>query len=192
MRPRSVLAGCAALALTGELSPAVAAPKKPAPVCHLLTDAKDDGYAQAGGAVLRSPAMDIHGADVATGKRDVVVVLRLATTESANDPAAVLGMRWNVNFKVRGTQYSFERRRMAGADDVYVYGAPGSSDQVKVAETKTEVRWTVPRAAIPELKKPRSVLENLAATNTVFTFNGDAATSPKKYVDLTPSCLRPA
>jgi hypothetical protein len=170
-------------------APAVAAKPKP-PVCKLVVDAKGDGGTSTPGT--KSDALDITGADVATGRKQLVGVLRVVTTDTANDPLAYFGMEWSVNFTVRGTSYSFERRRVAGMAETYRYEFNGSAQDVKVTETATEIRWVVPRKAVPELSKPKPVLETLAATSRWFTSNADAASSTKKYADLTPSCLKPA
>lgn len=191
MRTRLVLTCSLALSLAAAGAPAFAAKAKP-PVCRLVVDAKGDGHPQPAPA-LKSNALDITGADVATGKKTVVAVLRVVDTDTANDPLARMGMEWSVNFSVKGTTYSFQRRRTAGLAEGYRYTFNGLSlDAKAVRETKTEIRWTVARSAVPELKKAKLALENLAATSRWFTFNGDAATSTKKYADLTPSCLKAA
>lgn len=185
-----LLVACSLLTpLATVVQPAVAA--KPKPVCHLVVDPKGDGHAQTGGQVLASPALDITGADVATGKKQIVAVLRLATTSTATvtDPVAALGMQWSVHFKVRGTTYSFERRRVAGAEPSYRYEFNGQP--VPAKETATEVRFTADRARIPDLGKYKNlVVEGIAATSGVFVTNADAASTTKKYKDLTPSCLK--
>lgn len=185
-----LLVACSLLApLATVVQPAVAAKAKPKPVCHLVVDDKGDGRAQTGGQVLSSPALDITGADVATGKKQIVAVLRLATTKTEGDPVAALGMKWSVHFKVRGTTYSFERRRVAGADQVYRYEFNGQPVDGK--EFPTEVRFTADRARIPDLGKYKNlVVEGIAATSGVFVTNADAASTTKKYKDLTPSCLK--
>lgn len=192
MRPRLVLTCSLALSLAAAGAPAFAAAKAKPPVCGLITDAKGDGHPQPAPA-LKSSALDITGADVATGKRTVVAVLRVVATDTANDPLARFGMEWSVSFSVKGTTYTFQRRRTAGVAEGYRYTFNGLALEAKdVRETKTDIRWTVARSAVPELKKPRLTLENLAATSRWFTFNADAATSAKRYADLTPSCLKAA
>lgn len=197
MRVRLAVTCSLVLSLAATVTPALAGKPRPAPkpVCNLLVDDKDDGYATTGGAVLRSPAMDIHGADIATGKKTVVGVLRLQKADTSMDPVAWLGMTWNLNFKVRGNSYSFERERPFGKNERFEYNAPGpAAPKVKETVTRThlEVRFEIQRSAIPELKKPKAVIENIAVSGTVFFTNGDAGSTQRDYADLTPSCLRPA
>ena len=200
MRIRPAIACSLVLALALPVSAATAAPKKkkaakPAPpVCHLLTDESGDGYPSVPGPAAKSDALDITGGDVATGKNTVVGVLRVKTTDTANDPLALAGMEWTLSFKIKETQYKFKRMRLAGANETYSYQFLGGTvlqKDLKVTESATEIRWTVPRKGVPDLKKAKMVAHTLTGTSRWFTFNADDATTLKTYADLTPSCLKP-
>src|SRR5579862_3542845 len=90
MRPRVALTSVAAFALL--VAPATAALAKKAPAkkappqkvyCNLLldTNASDDGWPH-GVGVINSPALSIKSADVATGAKTMVAVLRLGGTNT--------------------------------------------------------------------------------------------------------------
>lgn len=185
---RLAIACSLVVSLGAVAAPALAA--KP-PVCKLLLDNKGDGYPQPTGPAVKSPALDITSADVATGKTQVVAVLRLATTDAGSDPLSIAGMEWSVNFVARGTSYSFQRRYAGGVGSQYRYELNGSNVGVTGNQNKTEIRWTAPRSRVPELKKANTVFDTIAATSRWFTFNADAGGTSKKYADRTPSCLKP-
>lgn len=174
----------------GSASPGIAAtkkkPKPPPPVCNLLVDPVGDG-----GGVLKSKALDFTGADVATGKKTVVGVIRVVSTATANDPDLLLGASWTLNFSVKGVKYSFTRTRAAGTAARYTYGFSNGTTPT-VVESPTEIRFTVPRSTVPELKKANMVLDTIAVTSQIFTNGGESGTTPRTYRDLTPSCLKPA
>jgi hypothetical protein len=193
MRIRHLIACSVAVSLAVATAPAFAAtkkPKKPVEVCRLLVDEKGDGRAQTGGAVLQSAALDITGADVASGPTTVVGVLRLATLKTDNDPATIMGATWNLMFTVRGTSYRFQRHRASGTGTTYDYSFTGGVKPTVIESPgKNEVTFTVPRSAIPELKKAKQKFETIAVSSTVFVTNADAGGTDKTYVDRTPSCL---
>lgn len=195
MRTRLALACLIAAGLTLPMSPVSAAPKKkkapppPPPVCHLLTDERGDGHPAATSA-LKSDALDITGADVATGRNTIVGVLRVATTDTAMDPMAALSMEWNLSFIVKNKRYKFSRDRVAGAEEKYNYTFQGIPVK-DVKENATEIRWTLPRTAVPELKSDK-MIKTIAATSGWFLTNADSGSTMKTYKDQTPSCLKPA
>lgn len=184
---------CAVVAPLAVAAPhaGAAAKRKPPTLCNLLVDDKGDGHAQTGGVLLSSPALDITGADVASGKKTVVGVLRIAALKTSNDPGTILGATWNLNFTVRGTTYNFQRHRAGGTAGTYDYSFTGGVTPT-VKESGNEVWFTVARSAIPELKKPKPVFETISVSSTTFVTNADAGSTTKTYPDLAPSCLRPA
>jgi hypothetical protein len=174
------------LAATGSSAFAVA---RPAP-CHLLTDPEGDGKWSLGGDVVQSPAVDILSADVATGARSIVAVLRVTTTDTAADPFATLGMSWSVTTEVRGRALVFRATRSYGPSNALrpsVVGASSSSGLTLRTEPGSFV-WTLPRSAT-ELK-PRGTILLQAASTSVGAFSADGAQANKTYVDRAPSCVK--
>lgn len=130
-------------------------PPAPRPSC-LVRDATGD----------TSPEFDVTCVDVWVGKREVVVVLRLLST---NDPApyeTVAGAEWKVALRagtVGNAEYVFTRERGAGVTSRYRYafnGAPMSPAK----ESATEIRWGVPLSWVPRVK-PGVKLTAFASTH---------------------------
>lgn len=200
MRLRRLVLCTLALGLVTS-SAAMAAPKKPAPkpapkpVCLLLTDQSGDGQSKVY-PMMNSDALDIISADVVSGAKTFVAVLRLKTTKTDNDNWAMLtGMRWSMAFEVGGTSISFTRYRKAGLTPAYqdamtVGGGGGASPVTTMNDTT--ITWTVPRTAIPMLNKAKSSVTNIGAVTYVNSANADDATSKATYPDKYPSCVKAA
>ena len=90
----------------------------------------------------QSDALDILSADVATGKKSVVYVLRMKTTNVANDPWAHLGYKWDVQFTLAGVNYYVQRSMSMTATGTVSY-----SDVFAAGQTQT----SLPASAV----KPR-------------------------------------
>ncbi|HWL34842.1 MAG TPA: hypothetical protein VNQ77_01490 [Frankiaceae bacterium] len=192
MRRRSMLVAAvtALLALPGAASAAT---------CNLVTDKANDAYVGHPAAGVSSKPLDIRSLDVATGKKTLVVVLRVATTKSADDPATAAGMAWDVSFKIAGADYRFSRRVGPGGNVVSEGGNGNGSavSGVKVAVSGTSITWTVPRSAIPKLKKRGAVFTHFFGGTTTTGLGYDQApnggvVSPARYVDGTKSCVKAA
>ncbi|HEV2890622.1 MAG TPA: hypothetical protein VGX28_09620 [Frankiaceae bacterium] len=93
---RRSLALLAAAALTATATPALAAPPKAKPVCGLVRDPAGDTSSPAPDRALDSQ-LDITSADVATDRKNVTVVLRLASLTAA-DPANPQGRVYEFDF----------------------------------------------------------------------------------------------
>jgi hypothetical protein len=161
---------------------------KPKPVCNLLVDVSGDGRSTVMPTVEGAP-MDITGADIATGTKTLVAVLRVGTTDASSYNWAKLGYGVSMQFKILGKTYTFERKRKAGTAETYedtFQNGPVKS----VAVTPTSIAWTIDRTAIDDLKKPKIVITNLTASSRPFVSNGDAGSSTKTYADKYPSCVR--
>jgi hypothetical protein len=191
MRPRHLLLVAVAVSLLTPL--AATAASRPAVLCKLLKDDAGDGASSVGGAVIKSDALDLLGGDVATGKKTLVGVLRLKSVNTASDPMADLSMYWYLNFVVNGKTYSFERYRHGGVTNTYENTFHGAATPVTVKSTANppEVWFSIPRTAVPELKRPKTVIKGIAATSSVFVNNADAASTTSVYPDQAPSCLKP-
>lgn len=180
------------LAATGATASASPAKSKPKP-CFLLTDDPGDGNAAIGGPVVASPALDILSADVASGARTVVVVLRLTTTDISNDRWATLGMSWAVNTSVGGKSYTFRVTRPYGPSNTLTATVVGAPDvkAVTLRVDPTSYTWTVARSAIDYLKPHGTILLESAAT-ALTTSNADGALAHKPYVDRSVNCVKAA
>jgi hypothetical protein len=181
-------------------SPAIAAVKKPKPLCKIITDESGDGSSRSVG-LISSPALDILSADIATGKKTVVAVLRVATTDVKSDTWIRLGYRWSLSFNIQGINYAFQRQtttdKVSGAvtySDTYTVGTnagPMPAGSVTKMDA-TSYTWTIPRSAVPGLKKPRQVLNDLQTISYVNGGNADQAATATKYPDQYPSCVKAA
>lgn len=193
MRLRHLAICTLALGLVASASPAATAATKkkkpPKPLCFLLTDVEGDGRSTIMPGV-EGPELDILGGDVATGPKTLVAMLRVKST-TGGTPWSKLGNSVSMTMNIRGTVYSFQRRRAFGMDEKYTYSFSGGSQFLKsTAVTPTTITWTVDRAGIPELKKLNTVITGLAASSQPFTSNADGAGSNKSYPDKHPSCVR--
>jgi hypothetical protein len=193
MRTRSLLVAAVAalLALPGAASAATS--------CNLVTDKAGDGYVGHPLGGVSSKALDIRGVDVATGKKTLVVVLRMATTKTADDPATAAGMAWDVSFKIAGTDHRFSRRVGPGGTVVSEGGSTNGTtlSGVKVAVSGTVITWTVPRSAVAALKKRGAAFTHFFGATTATGLGYDQApnggvVSPARYVDGTRSCVKAA
>lgn len=191
MRLRSLVLCSLAVTLVSTTPTAwAAAARAPKPVCNLIVDAKGDGHSTVF-PMVESPTLDITGGDVATGKKTLVGVLRVASTDGSNDNWAKLGMRVSLQFTIMGTSYNFERRRKAGTAENYEYTFSGGP-VLKGSATKNSITWVIDRKTIPNLAKKNIVISGLSASSDPFSGNADAASSPKKYADKYPSCVKAA
>ncbi len=193
MRTRHVLLGTIVLAVASSGATAYAA-KKPTPMCKMITDPDNDGGMKPAGFIVKSDAAEITGGDVASGKKTVVGLLRVKSTSISGDTWGNLGVTVNLSFVVQGATYTFSRSYSGSSVTNRFKGAAGWTDlpasQVKV--TGTEIRWTVPRSAVPGLKKPRQTFSGISASSTINGTGADAAPTTKKIGDQYPSCLKPA
>ena len=192
MRLRHLAYGALALGLVSTTTSALAA-AKPKPLCNLITDKAGDGKAS---GIIASDALDILSGDVATGKKTLVGVLRMKTTNAKGDPAATLGMRMTLRFTVQGTTYVLWRRVSSAPANSDTFGMSINNVEVpdnlkpKVTMTATTITWTVARSQIVGLKKPKSLISELGSTTYINSTNADAADSTAKYPDLAASCVK--
>jgi hypothetical protein len=202
MRLRPVILSTLALGVVAGGS-ALAAPR---PVCNLVSDTEGDGkqrfFAQEATAPTSSPYLDIVNVDVATGKKEVVGVIKLKSAETTSDPTTMLppGIKWSMSFKIGNTNHSFTLTRTTAAGssrptDTATASIGGTIVQGVVATVdSTAVTFKLPRTSVPALKRTKQVLSDIVATSHMWATVSDNAygTGTEKYVDLTPSCLRPA
>lgn len=207
MRLRSAAALAAVLAaLAG--APAVAAPRV---ACRLVSDARGDGTVNDNGP--SHDALDVLSADLATGRRNLVAVVRFVSTEP--DPALTSGVVYTYSWSAGGVGQSVTFVRYAGgAEEAHFDPDTGTTSGGTVAvravvdDVTASVTWTVPRPANPELRRkglrfgyyrvgadpsvnattPPEVPYDLSARGTLLT--GDSASGTTLYTDLAPSCVK--
>ncbi|MDQ1710873.1 MAG: hypothetical protein QOE45_323 [Frankiaceae bacterium] len=176
--------------------PAIAAAKpKPLP-CKQISDDPGDGRINPLG--LSSPALDILSADVSSGRNEVTATLRLKSAAVENDNYLRGGAIWNFNVTVSGTNYSFYARwpSVVTVDPPALYGGltAGSNQSSPVATFRrvgNDFVWTVSRAAINGLKKPKTSILVTGASSNADSLSADSAPAKPdtKYLDKTPTCL---
>lgn len=204
----ALLAALVAPALT--VLPAHAAVKKPV-ACLQVVDPAGDAKTKDG---ANHGAIDIRSADLATGKRNLVVVLRLASL--ASDPTMTTGAMYKFEWRAGGISSAVVLSTYQ--DGSYAASFDPNSDSSSLSDTidatadidtsSATITWTVPRENVPALKKPGTkfsgfsliaeIATNLgtsAPVNFHFTSSGnsigyDTATSGKTYVDKSATCLK--
>lgn len=183
-RITSVLAAAVAF-VTVMTGPAHATP------CPLVTDPTGDGGWPIAAPLLTPPALDVVGADVASGATTVVAVVRLASL--AADPADALGMTWRFGWTIAGTHHMVEARRSnttgAYVASFQVAGVPAPSTFAADVATAT-LTWTMPRSSLPALATPGATFQTFSGNSNLFGSTADvffdgAAT----YVDQDPGCV---
>jgi hypothetical protein len=194
MRLRTALIAVTAVALAAPAAPAVAAKKKPVPkVCNLLVDDKGDGDWRMGGGVVSSDSLDIVSADISTGAKEFVAVLRLAKAPSTSDTWSNLSYRWRMGASGNGVRYDFDMRRgfMNNPQNTSV-SVGGQQVAHKFAIVGDTLVWRFDRKLAPAMAKPKLVWGDMAANTNVLDSTADSAASEKKYPDRTPSCVTAA
>lgn len=203
MMPRLPLLATAALCLAAPA--AFAAPKA---ACLLLVDASGDAVLADGGP--NRAALDVLSADVATGRRNLVGVLRMAST--TGDPTVLAGTTYTLAWSASGVGQSLTLRTYAdgtrtGLFDANTATAGEMEVPVLVDNTSRTVTWTVGRRANPLLSKKGTRFGGLSVVTSPglhartsdpvgadlsFAQNGggDSASSGKTYTDLAPSCVK--
>jgi hypothetical protein len=193
MRTRNLLlcAGAAAL-----LAPATPASAKT--LCNLVSDKPGDAIVGVAGQGVPAPAYDILSYDVATGKKTLVAVLRVKSTDPKADNAAALGMTYTVTFQIGGKTLKFDRKigpqASGGAvtDTTTIDGAPLAG--VKVTVAPGTITWTVPRGNVAPLKAKKPVVTGLYSQTTSSMSHDwapDSGTgSSVQYPDKAPSCVK--
>jgi hypothetical protein len=166
--------------------------------CNLVVDKNKDAYVGHSAAGQNATALDIKSLDVATGKKTLVIVLRMATTNLASDPVATAGMQWDVTFKIAKADHRFTHKvgpnGMVLSDTANADGAAITGVTVKVAGNT--VTWTVPRAKLQKLRGKGAVLSGFyAGTSTPWAFDqapDGGLPSLSRYTDMAKSCVKAA
>jgi hypothetical protein len=184
-----------AVLVLGSLLPAVpASAAKPKP-CKQITDDEGDGAVNPLG--LKSPALDVLSADVSSGKTQVTAILRLKSGAVESDPYLKGGAQWNFNVTAGGIKYSFYAKWPTAINPApALYGGlTAGNNPATPAATFTRVGndflWTVPRAAMPILKKSKQYIFVTSASTGADSLSADSAFAAvnTKYLDKTVTCL---
>jgi hypothetical protein len=185
MRSRPVLLCTLSLALIAGGS----ALAGPTPACRLVTDVTGDGMMDGGQGLIKSDAMDITGGDVASGKKEVVGVIRVKSLNTSGDPFAWLKYSWMIAFKINGQDFNFSAARAQSPT-----GAMVNSGTEKFTFGPDSITFRVPRKDFePLVKKPgRYFIDNIAVTSSVNGTSADSALGgpTAKIKDFYPSCLK--
>lgn len=202
-----------AIALVAAGAPAAGAAARVKPACQLVVDAAGD--ATSFGAVPSRDAIDILSADVASGARNLVGVVRLAS--AASDPTMAPGATYRLGWTVGGIAQEFALVRYSDGGSVVTFdpntGALNDEISAKalVDSASSSITWTLSRKANPQLAKQGAKLGALyvvadAAANLAIPRpnpavpsvtiganiggGGDEASSGKTYTDRAPSCVK--
>lgn len=190
MRLRRLLVPAVLVALTAATGHAGAVTKS----CKLLKDDSGDGRSNNVSAV-ESPALDILSGDVATGKTEMVAVLRLGSTNTTSDNYAFLaGMNWALGVKLNGTDYLFKAEMpplgTTWRKSVTVGDAAVAIKQFTV--DGSSFTWKIDRSALKTLNvKPGQSFNQFHAVSNWNGSTADTALMPPtvKYKDRSLSCV---
>ncbi len=181
MRSRPLLLCAVSAALLVSTGVASAAKK-----CNLVSDGSGDAnFIGPAGVAPNVNQLDIRSGDVATGKKTLVVVLRLESADGKGAQAAALGMTYQVSFAISGVQHVFKRTLPMGGS-AYTDSATANGVAIAGLAVKSDAKtitWTVPRANVPKLKS--------ATKKTVITGIFLQATAPEAH-DYAPNDSRPS
>lgn len=201
MRLRRTLLTALVVALAAATSASAAVKKKPITYCNLIKDKTGDGHSSTYGFV-ESPALDIQSGDIATGKNELVAVLRLGGTNTSGDNWVTIGgYGWVMSANAGGTSYLFEMNRRSmfnGGGDHPTATIGGTRVDDKALTFKingNNLEWHVKRSALTALnKKAGQVFNGFMAHSD---FNGSTADTADTvaatgYPDRGLSCVRAA
>ena len=164
--------------------------------CKQISDIEGDGHT----AGVSSAALDLLSADISTGPKEITATLRLKSSAVESDNALVGGAIWNFNVTAGGIKYTFSaqwpsiftvgERKLEGD---LTAGSNPSNPPATFKRVGNDFLWTVPRAAMPVLKKSKQFIEITSATSGANSLGGSDSAFAKtgtKYLDKTPTCLR--
>jgi hypothetical protein len=201
---RPVLALGLLAAAAGLAAPAAsAAPRAKPPVCLLITDPAGDATVAGG----QGPdAIDIVSADIATGSRSLMAVIRLRSTSTGSDATTAPGVTYTWSWSVGSVKQRLTLTRYAGGEEVSSFddgaGGVAAAHAAPYAVEPGTITWTLPRKVDAALRKGVRLtdlavsataslnLKEQGFSGSVTFLGGDDAATAKPYTDLTPSCLR--
>lgn len=200
MRLRRTVLTALAVALATATS-ANAAAKKPTVYCNLIKDKGTNDGRSSTYSFVTSAALDVQTGDIATGRNELVAVLRVGNMNTSGDNWVTIGgYGWVMGTEANGTKYVFEMTRRS------MFNGGGDHPAVTVAGTRLELNkdytfkivgtnvleWRVKRSVLKELNKKAGQV--FSAFNAHSEFNGSTAdtaeTNPAKYPDRGLSCVK--
>lgn len=193
MRPHTALIAVVAVALAAPV-PASAATKKkapppPPPACNLITDPPGDG--KSGSGLVNSDALDIISGDIATGKNEIVAVLRLKSN-AFKDTWHYGGYTWRMAGTAAGQKWSFRAGNDAFgtvryAMEIGTTGIPQVTFEMGPGNTLV---WRAKRSDVAALARPNLVWTDFSANTAWLSTPADQTELSKKvYKDKQPSCV---
>jgi hypothetical protein len=206
MRRRALLT---AAALAGPVLLAGAATAGPKAACNLVADPAGDatGFVVTGLPLPNDDALDIVSGDVASNKKLLTGVIRLASM--AADSSSPTGRTYYVNFTINGTKAFLDA--IVASDGSVTFNAgdfTGTNNGRKtlgavegvVDPAKKEIRITAPAGTWTESAKPGAKIAGLdllaqrfigTTTTGGVTPTADEAKSDAVYVAGSASCVTP-
>ena len=199
MRLRRTLLTALTVALAATTS-AHAAVKKPITYCNLIKDSGTNDGRSTTYSFVTSPALDLQSGDIATGKNELVAVLRVANMNTSGDNWVTIGgYGWVMGTEANGTAYTFSMTRRSmfngGGDHPSVSiggeGLDAKDFTFKIVNGK-QLEWHVKRSALKALnKKSGQVFGAFFAHSEFQGSTADSAdTSNAKYPDRGLSCVK--
>lgn len=191
--PRTLL--LTAMTAAVAVAPAANAKVKPITYCKLIQDKSGDGHSSTYGFVT-SPALDVQSGDIATGKNELVAVLRLGGTDTSNENwVKIGGYGWYIGAKAGGISYKFTMDRRGQLNGGGDHPAASVNDQAVAFTFKivgNNLEWHVKRSLLTALnKKAGQVFTDFDAHSN---FNGSTADTIDKalpkYPDKALSCVK--
>jgi hypothetical protein len=166
-----------AIIVLGTLMGALPAVAAPAPTCRVVTDAAGDALiARSAPTSTNDAALDVRSADLATGRRFVTAVIRVAALGTATDAGPRLD-QWSLFFTFRGHGFVASAQRALDGSQFYVGGdfpeqtnVPGTTTTVPVQGSfdpaANEVRIVFPRDLIGHTRAGQKISRLVAVTYT--------------------------
>lgn len=192
MNRRLAVLAVAALAAAGAAVPADAARA----LCLQIQDVTGDGMVL--GAVPRNEdALDIVSGDIATGRRNLVAVMRLKSLSAATP---VGGRQYAFQFTVGGVAYKLTH--IVNVDGTTRSAMNGTAVDAFADPSSGSITWTLPRKSVAGLKTSGAKITGLAADAYYGfamavpggTYDAatpiDSASTGRSYTDGTPTCLK--
>jgi hypothetical protein len=197
MRLRRPLLLTAVAATLATMTPAMAATKaKPITDCNLVQDKTGDGHSSTY-SFVSSPALDLVSADIATGKGELVAVLRLGGTTTTDSNWGTIGSYgWDLKAQAGGVSYEFQMTRrtpLNGGGDHWSATVGGADVAMKATKiTANSLEWHISRSLLTALNKKAGQVFTAFDAHT--SWNSSTADTPDKalpkYPDKAKSCVK--
>jgi hypothetical protein len=198
MRLRRSLLLTAVVAALATTTPAFAKAKPVITYCNLVQDKTGDGHSSTYSFVT-SPALDLVSADIATGKTELVAVLRLGGTTTTDSNWGTIGSYgWDLKAQAGGTTYEFQMTRRSpinGGGDHWTATVGDAAVAIKSTKiTPNSFEWHISRSLLTVLNKKAGQVFTSFDAHT--SWNSSTADTPDKalpkYPDKAKSCVKAA